>query len=142
MSLLSFFTSAVGGTVLGGAVQLLGSAVGELKEWSASKRRIAEIAAIKEKNIAVGELAAFTKAQEGLIGSNYVPPPTAPSWMHGAFTITEFCTRMVRPLMVAGACWYVWSRDTQVVKDLQSEILMFSFACGYFWLGQRHQSKK
>ena len=42
MSLISFLASAAGGTILGGLTQVLGSAVGELKEWSASKRRIAQ----------------------------------------------------------------------------------------------------
>lgn len=142
MSLISFLASAAGGTLLGGATQLLGSLVGEAKEWSASKRRIAELAALKEKNIAEGELAAFAKAQETMMGSGYTPPATAPTWMHGAFTIAAFCTQMVRPAMVVGACAYVWSRDPATLAGLQGEVLSFSFACGYFWLGVRHQLKK
>jgi hypothetical protein len=143
MSVVSFLASAAGGTLLGGVTQLLGSVVGEIKEWSASKRRIAEIAAMKEKNIAMGEMAAFVKSQESL-GTTYTPPATAPHWMHGLFTIAAFCTQMVRPLMVAGACWYIWSRPSQELAGLQPDILTVSFACVYFWLGVRHQltSKK
>lgn len=142
MSLISFLTSAVGGTLLGGVTQILGSGVKELVAWSESKRRIAEIVAIKEKNIAEGELAAFAKAQENNAVVSYNPPATAPSWMHGMFTIAAFCTQMVRPGMVLGACIYVWTRPPEVLGGLQSEILTFSFACGYFWLGVRHQMKK
>ena len=142
MSFFSFLASAAGGTILGGATQLLGSVVGELKEWSASKRRIAEIAALKEKQIAIGELEAFSKAVEGTTGSSYVPPASAPNWMHGLMTIAAFCTQMVRPAMVAGACWYIWSRPSDQLAGLQPEILTVSFACVYFWLGVRHQLTK
>lgn len=142
MSLISFLASAAGGTLLGGVTQVLGSAVGELKEWSASKRRIAEIGALKEKQIAVAEVEAFAKAVEGTTGSSYVPPPTAASWMHGLMTIAAFTTQMVRPLMVAGACWYIWSRPSDQLVGLQPEILTVSFACVYFWLGVRHQLTK
>lgn len=139
MSLFSFIVSAAGGTFLGGITQVLGTAVGELKEWSASKRRIAEIAALKEKQIAVGELEAFTKAVEGTTGSTYSPPPAAPNWMHGLMVIAAFSTQMVRPLMVAGACAYIWTRPAEQLQGLQPEILTVSFACVYFWLGVRHQ---
>lgn len=142
MGLLSFLASAAGGTILGGATQLLGSIVGEAKEWSASKRRIAEIAALKEKQIAIGELEAFSKAVEGTTGSSYVPPPSAPNWMHGLMVIAAFSTQMVRPVMVAGACWYIWSRPADQLAGLQPEILTVSFACVYFWLGVRHQLTK
>ena len=142
MSLLGFLASAAGGTVLGGATQFLGSLVGELKEWSASKRRIAEIAALKEKQIAVGELEAFTKAVEGTTSPSYTPPPTAPNWMHGLMTVAAFTTTMVRPLMVFGACWYIWSRPSDQLQGLDPEILTVSFACVYFWLGVRHQLTK
>jgi hypothetical protein len=141
MSLLAFLTSAVGGTLLGGATQLLGTGIKELTEWSASKRRIAELAALKEKNIAEGELAAFAKAQETNTTSSYLPPPTAPTWMHGLFTIAAFASQMVRPCMVAGACLYIWTRPAAELGQLHGEILTFSFACGYFWLGVRHQLK-
>lgn len=142
MSLLSFLASAAGGTILGGATQLLGSLVGEMKEWSASKRRIAEIGALKEKQIAIAEVEAFAKAVEGTTGSSYAPPPNAPSWMHGLMTIAAFTTQMVRPLMVGGACWYIWSRPSEQLAGLQPEILTVSFACVYFWLGVRHQLTK
>ena len=142
MSFLSFLASAAGGTILGGATQLLGTLVGEAKEWSASKRRIAEIAALKEKQIAIGELEAFGKAVEGTTTPSYVPPPNAPSWMHGLMTIAAFTTQMVRPMMVAGACWYIWSRPADQLAGLQPEILVVSFACVYFWLGVRHQLTK
>jgi hypothetical protein len=59
--------------------------------------------------------------------------------MHWVFTLVEAITRLVRPAMVAGACIYVWSRPAEVVAGLQQEILLFSFACGYFWLGTRLQ---
>lgn len=142
MGLLSFLASAAGGTILGGFTQLLGSAVGELKEWSASKRRIAELQALKEKEIAIGELEAFSKAVEGTTSSSYAPPATAPNWMHGLMVIAAFSTQMVRPLMVAGACWYIWSRPSEQLAGLQPEILTVSFACVYFWLGVRHQLTK
>ena len=142
MGFFSFLASAVGGTLLGGATQLLGSLVGELKEWSASKRRIAEIGALKEKQIAVAEVEAFSKAVEGTTQSSYTPPPTAPNWMHGLMVIAAFCTQMVRPAMVAGACWYIWSRPANELAGLQPEILTVSFACVYFWLGVRHQLTK
>jgi len=139
MSLLSFLASAAGGTILGGATQLLGSLVAEAKEWSASKRRIAEIAALKEKQIAIAEVEAFAKAVEGTSGSSYTPPDGAPNWMHGLMTVAAFCTQMVRPCMVAGACAYIWTRPTDQLAGLQPEILTVSFACVYFWLGVRHQ---
>ena len=139
MSLLSFLASAAGGTILGGLTQVLGSAVGELKEWSASKRRIAELAAMKEKQIAIAEVEAVAKAVEGTLGSSYAPPPTAPSWMHGLLAVAAFSTQMVRPLMVAGACAYIWTRPPEQLAGLQPEILTVSFACVYFWLGVRHQ---
>lgn len=142
MGFFDFFTSAVGGTLLGGATQLLGSAVGELKEWSASKRRIAEIVALKERDIAVGELAAFAKAMEGTLGSGYQPPTAASMGMHWLFTLVECLTRLIRPLMVIGACIYIWTREPAVLGGLQGEILTVSFACVYFWLGVRHQAKK
>ncbi len=140
--ILELLTSAVGGTILGGITQLLGSGVRELTEWSASKRRIAELAALKEKNIAEGELAAFAKAQENNTVSSYTPPDSAPTWIHALFAIAAFCSQMVRPAMVAGACWYIWSRPPEVLGPLQPEILTFCFACGYFWLGVRHQMKR
>ena len=139
MGFWSFLASAAGGTILGGATQLLGSIVGELKEWSASKRRIAEIVALKEKQIAIAEVEAFAKAVEGTTGSGYTPPPTAAHWMHGLMTIAAFCTQMVRPCMVAGACVYIWTRPSDQLAGLQPEILTVSFACVYFWLGVRHQ---
>ena len=139
MSLLSFLASAAGGTILGGITQFLGSGIAELKEWSASKRRIAEIAALKEKAISVAEVEAFAKAVEGTSGTGYSPPPNASSWMHGLMTIAAFTTQMVRPVMVGGACWYIWSRPTDQLAGLQPEILTVSFACVYFWLGVRHQ---
>ena len=139
MSLLSFLASAAGGTILGGATQLLGSIVAEAKEWSASKRRIAEIAALKEKQIAVAEVEAIAKAVDGTSGSGYTPPAGAPNWMHGLMTIAAFCTQMVRPCMVAGACAYIWTRPADQLAGLQPEILTVSFACVYFWLGVRHQ---
>lgn len=142
MSVLAFLASAAGGTILGGVTQFLGSAVGELKEWSASKRRIAEIAALKEKQIAIAEVEAFAKAVEGTTGSSYTPPANAAGWMHGLMTIAAFCTQMVRPLMVAGACTYIWTRSANELAGLQPEILTVSFACVYFWLGVRHQLTK
>lgn len=138
MSLISFLLSAAGGTVLGGVTQLLGTFAAEAREWSASKRRIAELQAIKERDIAIGELAAFTKAQEGFTAS-YAPPATAPTWMHGVFTITDAITRLVRPVMVAGACWYIWSLPSERVAGLQPEIVAFCFSVGYAWIGIRHQ---
>lgn len=142
MSLLSFLASAAGGTLLGGATQFLGSLVGEAKEWSASKRRIAEIAALKEKQIAVAEVEAFAKAVEGTNSTTYSLPPNAASWMHGLLTIAAFCTQMVRPCMVAGACLYIWTRPNEELAGLHGEILTVSFACIYFWLGVRHQLSK
>ena len=139
MSLWSFLASAAGGTILGGATQLLGSLVAEAKEWSASKRRIAEIVALKEKQIAIAEVEAFAKAVEGTTGSGYTPPANASNWMHGLMTIGAFCTQMVRPCMVAGACAYIWTRPADQLAGLQPEILTVSFACVYFWLGVRHQ---
>jgi hypothetical protein len=132
----------VGGSLLGGLTQILGSAVGEMKEWSASKRRIAELQALKEKEIAIGELEAFSKAVEGTTSSSYTPPSTAPAWMHGLMVIAAFATQMVRPLMVFGACAYIWTRPADQLAGLQPEILTVSFACVYFWLGVRHQLTK
>jgi hypothetical protein len=140
MSLIAFLTSAVGGTVLGGLTQVLGTGMHELKEWSASKRRIAEIGALKEKQIAIGELAAFTKAQEGTMGTSYQPPSNAPMAMHWVFTLVEALTRLIRPAMVIGACAYIWTRPPETLGALQPEILTVSFACVYFWLGIRHQA--
>jgi hypothetical protein len=140
MSLLAFLTSAVGGSILGGVTQILGSVVGEVKEWSASKRRIAELVALKEKEIAIGEMNAFTAAQAGAMPSSYSPPENAPMGMHWMMTLAEFCVRMVRPSMVAGACIYIWTRPSEVLGGLQGEILTASFACMYFWLGTRHQN--
>jgi hypothetical protein len=142
MSVIAFLTSAVGGTLLGGVTQLLGTFAAEAKEWSASKRRIAEIAALKEKQIAVGELAAFAKAQEGALGSGYQPPAHAAMWMHGLMCIVEALTRAIRPLMVIGACAYIWTRPPEILGGLHGEILTVSFACVYFWLGVRHQAKR
>lgn len=139
MSLLSFLASAAGGTLLGGVTQLLGVFANEAKEWSASKRRIAELAALKEKQIAIGELQAFTKAQEGTLASSYQPPQNAPMGMHWLFTMVECLTRAIRPLMVIGACAYIWTRPPETLAGLQGEILVVSFACIYFWLGMRHQ---
>ena len=139
MSFWNFLISAAGGTILGGVTQMLGTVVAEAREWSASKRRIAELQALKEKEIAIGELEAFTKAQEGTMASGYQPPAAAPMAMHWLFTLGEAVSRLVRPVMVAGACVYVWTRPPEVIAGLQSEILTFSFACGYFWLGTRLQ---
>jgi len=140
MSLISFLTSAVGGTLLGGVVQMLGTGVAELREWSASKRRIAELQALKEKQIAIGELEAFTKAQSGTLASQYQPPPAAPMGMHWLFTVVECLTRSIRPLMAVGACVYIWTRPPEMLGELQAEILVASFSCIYFWLGIRHQA--
>lgn len=140
MSLLAFLTSAVGGTLLGGLTQLLGTFASEAREWSASKRRIAEIGAMKDRDIAVGELAAFAKAQEGTLASSYQPPPAAPLAMHWVFAVVEAFTRAIRPLMVVGACAYIWTRPPEVLGGLQPEILTVSFTCVYFWLGIRHQA--
>lgn len=140
MSFLSFLLSAAGGTVLGGVTQLLGTFAAEAREWSASKRRIAELQAIKEKDIAIGELAAFTKAQEGFT-STYAPPAGAPGWTHGVFTVVEAITKLVRPAMVIGACWYVWSLPADQLGGLQPEIVTFCFAIGYAWIGIRHQKQ-
>lgn len=140
MSFLSFLLSAAGGTLLGGVTQLLGTFASEAREWSASKRRIAELQAIKEKDIAIGELQAFTTAQAGFTNS-YNPPPTAPSWMHGVFTVVEAITRLVRPAMAAGACWYVWSLPSEELGVLKPEVVTFCFAVGYAWIGIRHQQK-
>jgi hypothetical protein len=140
MSIISFLMSAAGGTLLGGATQALGSVVGEAKEWSASKRRIAELTALKEKQIAIGELEAFTKAQEGTMASSYQPPAGAPMGMHWCFTLVECATRAVRPAMVAGACLYIWTRPAETLGGLQPDILVVSFATIYFWLGVRHQA--
>jgi hypothetical protein len=137
MSLISFLASAAAGPLLGGAVQFLSAGVGELKEWSASKRRIAEIVAMKERDIAIGELNAFTAAVSDLNGSHYTPPDSAPSWMHALFTIAEFTVRMVRPSMVAGACWYIWTLPPAALQGLQGEVVAVSFATIYFWLGIR-----
>lgn len=139
MGLFDFLTSAVGGSILGGITHLLGVFAGEAKEWSASKRRIAEIQAMKERDIAVGELQAFSKAVEGTLQTSYQPPTNAPMWMHGILCIVEAMTRVVRPLMVGGACWYVWSLPQDVLGPLRPEILTVSFACIYFWLGTRLQ---
>lgn len=137
--ILSFLMSAAGGTLLGGATQLLGVFANEAREWSASRRRIAELQALKERDIAVGELAAFTKAQEGALGSGYQPPLNAPMWMHGLFCVVEAFTRFIRPAMVTGACAYIWTRPAEMLGGLQPDILTVCFACVYFWLGQRHQ---
>jgi hypothetical protein len=142
MSLISFLTSAAGGTILGGATQLLAGGISELKEWSASKRRIAEIAAIKEKQIAVAEMEAYSKALGGTLASSYQPPINAPMAMHWLFTLVECLTRVIRPAMVIGACAYIWSLPGEKIGDLQTEIVAVSFACIYFWLGIRQQMKK
>ena len=136
-----FLMSAMGGSLLGGITQLLGIFAGEAKEWSASKRRIAELQALKERDIAIGELEAFTKAQAGTMASAYQPPVNAPMGMHWLFTVVECITRLIRPLMVLGACAYVWSLPKETLGNLQAEIITFSFACGYFWLGTRLQVK-
>ena len=141
MGLLSFLASAAGGTLLGGFTQLLSVAAGEAKEWSASKRRIAELQAAKERDIAIGELEAFRKAQEGAIGTNYQPPSNAPMGMHWLMAIVEALTRCVRPVMVIGACAYIWTLPTEKLGELQPEIVSFCFACGYFWLGIRFQKQ-
>ena len=137
MGLLSFLASAAAGPLLGGAVQFLSAGVGELKEWSASKRRIAELTAMKERGIAIGELNAFTEAVSNLGASTYAPPPTAPSWMHGLFVCAEFFNRIVRPSMVTGACWYIWTLPPAALQGLQGEVVAVSFATIYFWLGIR-----
>ena len=141
MSIISFLASAAGGTILGGVTQLLGTFAGEAKEWSASKRRIAELTAMKERDIAIGELAAFTKAQEGTLASNYQPPSNASMGMHWVFTLVEALTRVIRPLMVIGACAYIWTRPASELGGLNGEILTVSFATIYFWLGVRHERK-
>jgi len=138
MSLLSFLASAAGGTVLGGLTQLLATFASEAKEWSASKRRIAELQAIKERDIAIGELQAFIKAQEGFT-STYTPPVTAPGWTHAVFTIVEAFIKLVRPIMVVGACWYLWTLPSADLAGLRPEIVAFCFSVGYAWIGIRHQ---
>lgn len=142
MSILSFLASAAGGTLLGGVTQLLGTFANEAKEWSASKRRIAELTAIKERDIAIGELQAFTKAQEASIGSGYTPPENGAGWMHGLFTIVEALTRIIRPALVIWAAYYIFTLPPSVSGPLQPEIVAVAFACIYFWLGVRHQIKK
>jgi hypothetical protein len=137
MGLISFLASAAAGPLLGGAVQFISAGVGELKEWSASKRRIAEIAALKERDIAVGELAAFTEAVEGTKSTGYQPPANLYPWVHVIFALAEFTTRMVRPCMVAGACWYIWNLSPEDLQGLQGEVISVSFATIYFWLGIR-----
>ena len=142
MSLISFLASAAGGTLLGGVTQVLGSAVGELKEWSASKRRIAELQALKEKEIAIGELEAFSKAVEGTTSSSYAPPTIS-----GRTICVVNAAMVIRPCIQfgavgGGACWYIWSRPSDQLMGLQPEILTVSFACVYFWLGVRHQLTK
>ena len=141
MSFLSFLASAAGGTLLGGFTQLLSVVAGEAKEWSASKRRIAELQAAKERDIAIGELEAFKKAQEGAVNSNYQPPANASIGMHWLFTVVEAITRLVRPAMVLGACVYIWTLPSATLGALQPEIVSFCFACGYFWLGIRFQKQ-
>jgi len=142
MGLLSFLASAAGGTVLGGITQLLGTFASEAKEWSASKRRIAELTAMKERDIAIGELQAFTKAQEASISSGYTPPETASAWMHGLFTIVEALTRIIRPALVIWAAFYIFNLPASVAGPLQPEIVAVAFACIYFLLCVRHQGKK
>jgi hypothetical protein len=139
MSLVSFLLSAAGGPILGGATQILGVFANEAKEWSASKRRLAEITALKEKQIAIGELEAFTKAQEGTLGSGYQPPEGASMGMHWVFTMVEAITRLIRPVMVIAACAYIFTRPPADLGGLQGEILSVSFAIVYFWIGMRHQ---
>lgn len=141
MSLLAFLASAAGGTILGGVTQLLSIVAGEAKEWSAAKRRIAELQAIKERDIAIGELEAFRKAQEGATGTSYQPPSNAPMGMHWIFTVVEAITRLIRPLMVIGACVYIWTLPESTLGALKPEIVAFCFANGYFWLGIRFQQK-
>jgi hypothetical protein len=140
MSLLSFLASAAGGTVLGGITQLLGTFASEAKEWSASKRRIAELQAMKERDIAIGELTAFTKAQDGFSAS-YTPPPTAPAWTHAVFTIVEAIIKLIRPTMVVGACWYLWNLPQPEIDGLRPEIVAFCFSIGYAWIGIRVQKQ-
>ena len=137
MGLLSFLASAAAGPLLGGAVQFLSAGVGELKEWSASKRRIAELTAMKERDIAIGELTAFNTALSNTGPSGYSPPENAAWWLHAPFVFAEFFNRIVRPSMVTGACWYIWTLPPAALQGLQGEVVAVSFATIYFWLGIR-----
>lgn len=145
MSLLAFLSSAVGGTLLSGVQQWV-------QEWMATRRakaesemRLAEAKALSDIKMDENQWAAFTEAQKQAGTSSWVPTDNTPKSLVYAFGLSEVFIKLVRPMMVVGSfafLFYIYQQTTDAEQaELNTSICTFCFSVGYFWIGQRYQSK-
>ena len=145
MSLIaSLLTSAAGGGLLG----VLGQGVNNCLEiWRASaesKRKIAEIIALKDVKVEESSWACFNETLKTR-NSSFTMPQNATVWQNWVFVGVEAIVRLMNPILTLGAIVILWnfyhSLDAAAQREFFPEISAWAFACTYWWIGQRAQAK-
>lgn len=129
---------AIGGAFGGGLLGIVGQfAVGwmETKRLDAeSKRRIAELQAMRDLKITEGELRAFDSAQNAAGNSSV----GAPAWCAAVLTLTRPVLTLL--LVLFAACVY-FSATPEVRAGMTDETTACAFGAVWFWFGSRYQSR-
>ena len=145
MSLIaSLLTSAAGGGLLG----VLGQGVNNCLEiWRSnaeSKRKIAEIIALKDVKVEESSWACFNETLKTR-NSSFTMPQNATVWQNWVFVGVEAIVRLMNPILTLGAIVILWnfyhSLDAEAQREFFPEISAWAFACTYWWIGQRAQGK-
>jgi hypothetical protein len=136
MDILSFFTNAASGGLLGSGLQLLTS-------WVDTKNKIALMKAQTESAEKVEAWKAFTAAQSS--NTSFEVPTNTPAWASAIYTCVAALKDVTRPLLTFAAVvliYSAWSAATGESKDaLGKELVFGGFTAIFFWFGSRYTRK-
>lgn len=143
MSLLGFFTSAVGGSLLGGLSHIATSA---FDVWRKGKEAKIEAELIKARTEAAEKTEAwkaFTESQKTQ-GAIQIPE-NAPPWIAAFYLGVDGLSRSVRPLLTLIATAFIalvfWKSDAAGRAVLALEINFGAWTIIMWWFGARYQKK-
>jgi hypothetical protein len=111
-----------------------------------SEIKLNEAKVLAEIKLDENQWKAFSEAQKGATSSSWEPSDRSPVWLTCAYGIAEIFIKIVRPSMVVGAFvliahTYNTATEPAQIAELATAIQTFAFSVGYFWIGQRYQSK-
>jgi hypothetical protein len=146
--MLSFLTSALGGSLVGGLLNLVNGWSDTFRKERETKMQIALIGAQTESQEKTAAWQAFAESQKGHDGFD-VPANVWP-WVASVVTLclglVESLRRFTRPGLTWGLLvflWHVYGQSAGAVQAaLLSDITFGAFTAFFWWFGERYAARK
>lgn len=143
MSVIGFFTSALGGSLLGGLSHIATSAFDVWRKGKETKMEIELMQARTESAEKTEAWKAFTESQKSQ-GAIQIPA-NAPAWAATFYLMVDGASRIVRPLLTVIAAFFIamvyLNADEAGRAALALEVNFGAWTIIMWWFGARYQKK-